>query len=76
MEAAAKHDDGVNKTVFELQAVNWKTEDKLSMPIFIEHLELLKQLGAIHLGYYPDNVYKDQPRLQDLQHYFSLTGLQ
>ncbi len=76
VEAAAKHDDGINKTVFELQAVNWKTEDKLSMPIFIEHLELLKQLGAIHLGYYPDNVYNDQPRLQDLQHYFSLTGLQ
>lgn len=73
VEAAAKHDDGINKTVFELQSVNWKTEDKLSMPIFIEHLELLKQLGAIHLGYYPDNVYNDQPRLQDLQRHFSLT---
>jgi poly-beta-1,6-N-acetyl-D-glucosamine N-deacetylase len=46
------------------------------MSIFIEHLELLKQLGAIHLGYYPDNVFKDQPRLEDLQRYFSLTGLQ
>ncbi|NOT13541.1 MAG: poly-beta-1,6-N-acetyl-D-glucosamine N-deacetylase PgaB [Methylococcaceae bacterium] len=73
VKAAGKHADGINKTVFELQAVNWKTQEKLPMPTFIAQLELLKKLGAIHLGYYPDNVYKDQPRLADIQHYFSLS---
>jgi biofilm PGA synthesis lipoprotein PgaB len=72
IKAAAKQANGINKTVFELQAVDWKTRDKLSMPTFIEQLELLKTLGALHIGYYPDNVYADQPRLTDLQQHFSL----
>lgn len=42
------------------------------MPVFIEQLELLKKLGVKHIGYYPDNVFDDQPRLKDLQEHFSL----
>jgi len=42
------------------------------MPVFIGQLELLKKLGASHIGYYPDNVFEDQPRLADLQQHFSL----
>ncbi|HEY8097429.1 MAG TPA: poly-beta-1,6-N-acetyl-D-glucosamine N-deacetylase PgaB [Methylobacter sp.] len=72
VKAAAKHPDGLKKTVFELQSVNWKTQQKIPMPIFIEQLELMKKLGANHIGYYPDNVFEDQPRLSDLQQHFSL----
>ena len=72
---AAKQPQGLKKTVFELQSVNWKTHEKIPMPVFIEHLELLKKLGAHHIGYYPDNVFQDQPRLTDLQQYFSLPAL-
>lgn len=72
VKAAAKQPNGLNKTVFELQAVNWKNQQKIPMPVFIEQLELLKKLGVSHIGYYPDNVFEDQPRLTDLQQHFSL----
>jgi len=72
VKAAAKYPDGLKKTVFELQAVNWKTQEKIPMPVFIEQLELLKKTGVKHIGYYPDNVFTDQPRLADLQQHFSL----
>ena len=72
VKTAAKQPDGLKKTVFELQAVDWKTQEKIAMPVFIEQLELLKKLGVNHIGYYPDNVFQDQPRLTDLQQHFSL----
>jgi len=72
VKTAAKQPDGLKKTVFELQSVNWKNQEKIPMPVFIEQLELMKKLGANHIGYYPDNVFEDQPRLSDLQQHFSL----
>ena len=75
VKAAASQPEGLKKTVFELQAVNWKTQQKIPMPIFIEQLELLKTLGVTNIGYYPDNVFQDQPRLTDLQQHFSLPVL-
>lgn len=56
--------------VFELQAVNWKTQQDIPMPIFTEQFQLLKKLGAKHIGYYPDNVFHDQPKLAELKKYF------
>ena len=75
VKTAAKQPDGLKKTVFELQSVNWKTHEKIPMPVFNEQLELLKKLGVSHIGYYPDNVLTDQPRLTDLQQHFSLNAM-
>jgi biofilm PGA synthesis lipoprotein PgaB len=72
VKAASKYPQGLKQTVFELQSTNWKTGQKIPMPVFIEQLELLKKLGVNHIGYYPDNVFEDQPRLTDLQQHFSL----
>ncbi len=76
VKAAAKEPSGLNKTVFELQAVNWKNQQKIPSNIFVEQLNLLKKLGVKHIGYYPDNVYENQPRLEDLKQHFSLPELQ
>ncbi len=76
VKAAAKEPDGLKKMVFELQAVNWKTKQKIPSNVFVEQLNLLKKLGAKHIGYYPDNVFEDQPRLEDLKQHFSLPELQ
>lgn len=76
VKATAKEPDGLKKMVFELQAVNWKTKQKIPSKTFIEQLNLLKKLGAKHIGYYPDNVFEDQPRLEDLKQHFSLPELQ
>jgi biofilm PGA synthesis lipoprotein PgaB len=76
VKAATKEPDGLKKMVFELQAVNWKTKQKIPSNVFVEQLNLLKKLGAKHIGYYPDNVFEDQPRLEDLKQHFSLPELQ
>ncbi len=76
VKAAAKEPDGLKKTVFELQAVNWKNQQKIPSKVFVEQLNLLKQLGVKHIGYYPDNVFENQPRLEDLKQHFSLPELQ
>jgi len=73
--AAAHYPQGLKKSVFEMQTVNWKTREKIPSSFFIEQLELLKKLGVHHIGYYPDDIYLDQPRLKDLQKYFSLPAL-
>ncbi|MGZ4968778.1 MAG: poly-beta-1,6-N-acetyl-D-glucosamine N-deacetylase PgaB [Methylobacter sp.] len=73
--AAAHYPDGLKKSIFELQTVDWKTQEKIPSPFFIEQLELLEKLGVRHIGYYPDDVYLDQPRLKDIQKYFSLSAL-
>ena len=75
VKEAAKQPNGLNKTVFELQAVDWKNQKKIAMPIVINQIKMLKKLGVNHIGYYPDNVYEDQPRLSDLQQYFSIPAL-
>ncbi len=73
--AAAHHPEGLKKSVFELQTVNWKTMEKIPSSVFIGQLELLRKLGVYHIGYYPDDVYLDQPRLTDLQKHFSVPAL-
>jgi biofilm PGA synthesis lipoprotein PgaB len=73
--AAAHYPEGLKKSVFELQTVDWKTLEKIPSQTFIGQLELLRKLGGRHIGYYPDDVYLDQPHLADLQKHFSLPAL-
>lgn len=61
---------GLDKMVFELQAVDWRTQKDIPMPTFVGQFELLKKLGAKHIGYYPDNVFQDQPKLDELKKIF------
>jgi biofilm PGA synthesis lipoprotein PgaB len=72
---AAHYPEGLKKSLFELQSVNWKTMEKTLSPIFIDQVELLRKLGVRHIGYYPDDVFLDQPRLTDLQKHFQVPAL-
>ncbi|PPD24429.1 MAG: poly-beta-1,6-N-acetyl-D-glucosamine N-deacetylase PgaB [Methylobacter sp.] len=64
--------DGIAKTVFELQATDWEKQAKIPRPVFLQQLEFLKNAGVKHIGYYPDNVFENQPPLEDLQTFFSV----
>ena len=70
--AVAATPGGLQKSVFELQSVDWRSKQPVPMEQFTGWLKLLKAGGAIHLGYYPDNLYKDQPRLEDLKRDFAV----
>ncbi|QWF71408.1 poly-beta-1,6-N-acetyl-D-glucosamine N-deacetylase PgaB [Methylomonas paludis] len=70
VQKTAAYPHGLDKMVFELQAVDWAKQQDIAMPVFIEQFQLLKKNGAKHIGYYPDNVYHDQPRLDELKNFF------
>ena len=68
----ARHPNGLKKTVFELQTVDWNTHEKVPMEIFAKQLQLIQSLGAINIGYYPDNVFENHPRQEDMEKAFAL----
>lgn len=70
VKKTAEYPNGLDKMVFELQAVDWKKQQDIPMKTFTEQFQLLKKLGAKHIGYYPDNLYHDQPKLEELKKYF------
>jgi biofilm PGA synthesis lipoprotein PgaB len=63
----AAHPDGLRKTVFELQSVDWNSQSAVSMDFFLKQMRLVQSLGAWHFGYYPDNMIRDYPRLADMR---------
>ncbi|MEI7993871.1 MAG: poly-beta-1,6-N-acetyl-D-glucosamine N-deacetylase PgaB, partial [Methylococcaceae bacterium] len=66
----AQYPGGLKKMVFELQSVDWAKQQKIPTKTFIDQLELLKKQGAIHIGYYPDDVFQNQPDIDALQKHF------
>jgi biofilm PGA synthesis lipoprotein PgaB len=72
VKKVAVHSDGMRKAVFEVQTVDWNTRQKIPMQTILRQLKLIQHLGGIHLGYYPDNVFEDHPRLEDMASAFAL----
>jgi biofilm PGA synthesis lipoprotein PgaB len=72
VQKVAAQPHGLRKTVFELQTVDWKTSKKIPMDVFLGQARLVEKLGGINLGYYPDNPFEDQPRLEDMESAFAL----
>lgn len=68
----ALYPQGLKKTVFELQTVNWKTRQQIPDEEMAEQMELLQRLNALNFGYYPDNFLLNQPSLTMLKTMMSL----
>ncbi len=75
VKKAATHQYGLNKTVFELQTVDWKNAQKIPMKTFLGQVNLLQKHGVKHIGYYPDNVFENHPTLKDLQEKFTVPDI-
>jgi len=63
---------GLKKTVFELQAVNWKSRQQIPDEDMATQMELLQRSNALNFGYYPDNFLLNQPSLTMLKTMMSL----
>ncbi len=67
-----KQQCGLERTVFELQTVNWRKD---SEPISSQELSLtiqfLYDLGANHIAYYPDDLFHNNPDADLMRHVFS-----
>ena len=62
----------LEKTLFELQASNWRTQKPIPDAELAGWMQLLKQEGIRNFGYYPDDFLNDRPSMQALRPYFSL----
>ena len=69
---AKKYDPNLDRTIFELQAVNWKNNRKISSQELAETMQLLKQHGVKHFGYYPDDFVQQHPHASTLKSAFSM----
>jgi len=65
----------LDKTVFELQSVNWKKSTPVPAETLAEQMRILLLNGARHYGYYPDDFIQDRPNIETLRPVFSLTSL-
>ncbi|SJM96092.1 putative polysaccharide deacetylase associated with biofilm formation; putative lipoprotein [Crenothrix polyspora] len=75
IDKIALHPQGLKKTVFELQAVDWKTRQQIPDEEVSTQMELLQRRNALNFGYYPDNFLLNQPSLTMLKTMMSLETL-
>lgn len=59
--AVAAHPDGLDRTIFELQTVDWRTSSPIPGERIQAQMRALQAAGARHLGYYPDDFVRGLP---------------
>jgi biofilm PGA synthesis lipoprotein PgaB len=73
VQRVAEAPGGLDKTVFELQSVDWRKSNKaIPGSVLARQMRLLAREGARHYGYYPDNFFHNQPRAEDMMPIMSL----
>lgn len=61
VDRVKQYPNGINRTVFELQATNWRTNEKIPSQEIADTIAKLYSLGAKHVAYYPDDPIQDHP---------------
>jgi poly-beta-1,6-N-acetyl-D-glucosamine N-deacetylase len=59
--------NGLQKTIFELQATDWRIKRPISDSSMQEQVQTLEAAGAMHVGYYPDDFLKNQPNMEAIR---------
>ena len=73
VDQVAKRPGGLDRTVFELQARDWRTGPgrpevtPVDTAVLAGWMQRLQLRGARSFGYYPDDFSQDQPRLQGIR---------
>ncbi len=57
-------DGAMDRTLFELQAVDWQRQRPLPERVLAEQMDLLLDSGIRHIAYYPDDFIKGTPSLE------------
>ncbi|MEB2351592.1 MAG: poly-beta-1,6-N-acetyl-D-glucosamine N-deacetylase PgaB [Burkholderiaceae bacterium] len=69
------HPQGLARTVFELQARDWRGGQPVPDGELANWIRMLELAGATHIGYYPDDAHVDAPALRRLVPAFSLRAV-
>lgn len=67
------HADASAKTVFELQTKNWEQDTPLRSDFIAKQMRLLKEVGVVSFGYYPDDFIDDKPEIGEIRPQISLS---
>ncbi len=67
VQSVKKCDEGIEKTVFKLQAYDWKSKRWIGDAVLCEQLREVLASGGRHLAYYPDNFWQDRPSLKTIK---------
>jgi biofilm PGA synthesis lipoprotein PgaB len=67
VKEAKRHPSGLKKTVFKLQAYDWRKSRWIDEEKLQRWFETLVSSGARHVAYYPDNYLLDRPQLQKIK---------
>lgn len=70
IQQSKKYDPELSRTIFELQAVNWRNNQKISTQELTETIKFLEKHGVKHIGYYPDDFVTEHPQPSRLKHAF------
>ncbi|WP_331256545.1 poly-beta-1,6-N-acetyl-D-glucosamine N-deacetylase PgaB [Candidatus Bealeia paramacronuclearis] len=62
VEKVKNHPEGLKKSLFELQSVNWRTKKLISTEEIVKWMQNLQVRKAINFGYYPDDFHQDHPQ--------------
>ncbi len=73
--AVAAQPQGLARTVFELQARDWRGGQPVPDGELTSWIRMLELAGATHIGYYPDDPHGDAPTLRRLVPAFSLQAV-
>ena len=68
----AKRPDSLNRSVFELQSVDWRTTKKVDNHELAKQMKLLQHERALNFGYYPDDFLNNSPSFDVIRPFFSL----
>ncbi|UUM29025.1 poly-beta-1,6-N-acetyl-D-glucosamine N-deacetylase PgaB [Acinetobacter colistiniresistens] len=71
-----QYPNGIKKTVMELQAVNWRNDQKVPSEEMAATIKSLYEQGAMHVAYYPDDPIKGHPDVETMHKAFSLKSSQ
>ena len=69
----AKREAGIERTIFELQTIDWAGGTRIDSNELKQTLRWLQSLGVRHLGYYPDDFIAGHPELEAMRQGISLT---
>ncbi|MCF7220830.1 poly-beta-1,6-N-acetyl-D-glucosamine N-deacetylase PgaB [Marilutibacter chinensis] len=65
MDEVRRHPRALERTVFELQTVDWNTGEPIPADLLKAQVRRLQARGARHLAWYPDNFIDDVPPMSD-----------
>lgn len=70
--SVAQYDNGLERTIFELQTVDWNTRTAIPVSTLQQQMRRLQAAGVRHLAYYPDDFIMNRPALEQIRAAFSL----